>query len=179
MRPIDEVLGDRGSGAGASGQDDPLALLMVGLSAEELERLRASLLAIDADIVRLIPCPRAALEANAGGAGSGAGSGSGGAGQLTLEEAVSLPECPLFEPAPDDLPGPVAFLSGMSPIEVAEIVHCYRETLPPLPRAAFCALVPNNRSRSVRDLVDSVWRDERRLREQREREQRERERDRE
>jgi hypothetical protein len=155
MRPINEVLGEGSSSdEGSAGNADPLACLVVGLSAAELERLRFSMHAIDADIVRLIPCPRAALE-------------TPGPGGLTLEEAVSLPQCPAFEPPPDDLPGPVVFLSGMSGPEVAEIVHCYRETQPQLPRAAFCALVPGNRAREVRELVDSVWRDERRVMERR------------
>ena len=164
MRPINEVLGASSSTSSTDGDNDgpasdPLAMVVAGLSQQELERLRAALHAIDADIVRLIPCPRAALE-------------EGGAGLLTLEQAVRLEQCPAWEPAPDDLPGPVVFLSGMSGPEVAEIVRCYREDpQPPLPRAAFCALVPGNRRRRVGELARSVWTDERRVIERRQQQQ--------
>jgi hypothetical protein len=156
MRPINDVLGDGsgGSGGASDAEPDPLAALVAGLGAEDLERLRAAMHAIDADIVRLIPCPRAALEPGAA---------------LTLEEAVALPRCPLHEPAPEGLlPGAVVFLSGMTGPEVAEIVRCYRDVDGPrLPPAAFCALVPGNRARTVRELAMSVWQDERRVRERR------------
>jgi hypothetical protein len=168
MRPINEVLGESTSTSSSDGEDggggnnDPLALLVAGLSQPELERLRAALLAIDADIVRLIPCPRAVLEEKGLGA------------PLTLEQAVRLEQCPAWEPAPDGLPGPVCFLSGMTGPEVAEIVRCYREDPDPaLPRAAFCALVPGNRRRLVGELARSVWADEGRMLAERERRRRE------
>jgi hypothetical protein len=161
MKPINEVLGggvndsdtdddDDGDGGGP-GPLGPLAALVVGLTAEELATFRTALHAIDADIVRLIPCPRAALEPGAAG--------------LALEDAVALELCPQHEPAPEGTP-PVVFLSGMSGPEVAEMVRCYREDPePPLPPAAFCALVPGNRRRKVAELVKSIWLDEAKVRE--------------
>jgi len=173
MRPINEVLGggamtrgggDDGGADSDSDEDDedggqpppdplgPLAVLVVGLTADELAAFRAALHDIDADIVRLLPCPRSALLETGGE-------------DLALEDAVALEACPPHEPAPDGTPA-VVFLSGMSGPEVAEIVRCYREDPePPLPPAAFCALVPGNRRRGVRGLVASIWRDEAKVRE--------------
>jgi hypothetical protein len=114
----------------------PLAILAVGLPAEEHAALAALLIEMGADELQLIPCTAAML---------------GG----SLGEALEAAPPPPHEP-PRLGARRVLFLSGMYAAEVMEVVAAVRAS-PALPEGVvFAAAVPRSWGRVVVELVEDV-----------------------
>ncbi|GLC36474.1 hypothetical protein PLESTF_001264600 [Pleodorina starrii] len=133
MMRLDSESGGLGEDQSAFG---PLAVLLVGFLAEEVERFRSFMLDMEADMVKIVPCSPAMM-----------GSALGQA----LES-----EFPEYEQPPLGTRRTV-FLSGMVGAEVMEVIGAYKDA--GMPPTVWAAAVPNNYGRIVRDLVEEVHAD--------------------
>lgn len=133
FRPLDPQ--STGSVDGSSEQAfGPLAVLAVGLPADEHALLRALLDGMGADDVRLVPCTPSML-------------------QGSLGAALDVDPLPAHQPPPLRLPR-VLFLSGMYAAELVEVVGAVRES--GLPEMACAAAVPKSWHRNLEELVGDV-----------------------
>ncbi|EFN52856.1 hypothetical protein CHLNCDRAFT_138333 [Chlorella variabilis] len=124
----------------------PLALLAVGFTQDEFQRLRRLLHEeMEAEMVKVIPAPASAWDG-------------------TLGAALELEPVPQFEQAPLGTRR-VLFLSGMYAAEVMETIAAVREA--GLPEAVFAAAVPNNYARPLAELVQEVFADHQAMKQQR------------
>ncbi|KAL4420278.1 hypothetical protein ABPG77_005618 [Micractinium sp. CCAP 211/92] len=124
----------------------PMAVLAVGFTQQEFERLRRVLHEdMDAGMVKVIPAPTAAM------AGS-------------LGAALEMEPVPEFEQAPLGTRR-VCFLSGMYAAEVMETIAAFREA--GLPETVFAGAVPNNYDRSLQELVQEVFADHQAMKQRR------------
>ncbi|GIL61439.1 hypothetical protein Vafri_15888 [Volvox africanus] len=114
----------------------PLAVLLVGFMAEEVEQFRTTMLEIEADMVKIVPCSPSMM---------------GGTLQQALESEIPKYEQPLLGTRR------TVFLSGMIGAEVVEVIAAYKEA--GMPPTVWAAAVPNNYTRLVKDLVDEVHAD--------------------
>ncbi|KAL4439987.1 hypothetical protein ABPG75_002988 [Micractinium tetrahymenae] len=133
---------DAGSSGSLDGTSEepfgPLAILAVGFTQQEFERLQRLLHEdMDAGMVKAIPAPAAAMVGSLGA-------------------ALELDPVPAFEQAPLGTRR-VCFLSGMYAAEVMETIAAFREA--GLPETVFAAAVPNNYDRSLQELVQEVFAD--------------------
>ncbi|KAG2491634.1 hypothetical protein HYH03_010005 [Edaphochlamys debaryana] len=133
MLRIDQTTGGLAEEGGAFG---PLAALLVGFMAEEVQGFRQLMADMEAEGVKIIPCTPAQLKG-------------------TLSAAFEA-ETPAYQQPPLGTRRTV-FLSGMFGGEMVDVIASYKET--GLPTTVWAAAVPNNWGRVVSDLVAEVHAD--------------------
>ncbi|KAG2433414.1 hypothetical protein HXX76_008472 [Chlamydomonas incerta] len=133
MKRLDAEGGGLAEGQGVFG---PLAVLLVGFMAEEVEQFRKFMIDMEADMVKLVPASPAMMAGTLGAA---------------LES-----DFPQYEQAPLGTRRTV-FLSGMVGAEIMEVIAAYKEE--GMPPTVWAAAVPNNWGRVVRELVEEVHAD--------------------
>lgn len=114
----------------------PLAVLLVGFQAEEVEAFRSFMIDMEADMVKLVPASAAMLRG-------------------TLQQAMET-EFPQYSQPPLGTRRTV-FLSGMYGAEVVEVIAAYKDA--GLPPTVWAAAVPRNWGRVVGELVEEVHAD--------------------
>ncbi|KAG2449305.1 hypothetical protein HYH02_005461 [Chlamydomonas schloesseri] len=133
MKRLDAEGGGLAEGQGVFG---PLAVLLVGFMAEEVEQFRKFMIDMEADMVKIVPATPAMMGGTLGAA---------------LES-----EFPTYEQPPLGTRRTV-FLSGMVGAEIMEVIAAYKdEGMPP---TVWAAAVPNNWGRVVRELAEEVHAD--------------------
>ncbi|PNH05255.1 hypothetical protein TSOC_008495 [Tetrabaena socialis] len=133
MQRLDAESGGLGEDKSAFG---PLAVLLVGFQAEEVEAFRRVMIEMEADMVKLVPCSPAMMAG-------------------TLQQALES-EFPKYEQPPLGTRR-MAFLSGMFGSELVEVIGAYKDA--GLPPTVWAAAVPNNYERIVADLAEEVFSD--------------------
>lgn len=142
---------DVGLGESSGDPFGPLAILAVGLLAEEFSALQELLLEIEAHMIALIPADRAAFGKALGDAFIPAV-----AKEAAEDAGIPAPPLPRHEDPESGTPR-VLFLSGMYSSEVVEVVAAVKSL--GMPDCIFAAAVPRSWDRNLSELVTDVYGD--------------------
>lgn len=129
---------DDSGGLGGTSEDvfGELACVLVGFSRRQVDEFRAMMIAMEADMVKLVCCTNRMLE-------------------MSLQEAVES-DATTHEVLPAGVRRAV-LLSGMYSGEVMEVIAAYRDA--GLPETLWGAAVPKNYSKVMRDLIGEMYGD--------------------
>jgi len=125
-----------GLGGTSEGMFGPLACALVGYYPVEMDRFRAVMNDMEADMVKVICCGTEQL-------------------QGSLQQALEGPTPDVKEPKLGTRRA--IFLSGMSGEEVSEVIGAYNDS--GLPETVWAAAVPMNFTRRLEDLVEDIYGD--------------------